>query len=161
MPVKSTQTKRFAAVRMLLVAGVSIGAIALLPGLSSAAVGSHSTKPSLARTAPGRIAGPASVNLNNNRNVSKKAGYQGETTVAIDPTDATHMLASANDLTGSNAAQVYETHDSGRHWVNANVGLTTLCYDPWLDFNAAGDAFFSYECSNESYAYRIHATTRG
>ena len=158
MPVKSTQTKRFAAVRMLLVAGVSIGAIALLPGLSSAAVGTHSTKPSLARTAPGQIGGPVSVNFNNNRNVSKKAGYQGETTVAIDPTDATHMLASANDLTGSNAAQVYETHDSGRHWVNANVGLTTLCYDPWLDFNAAGDAFFSYECSNESYAYRIHGT---
>jgi hypothetical protein len=143
---------------MLLVATVSVGTIALLPGLSSAAGSAKSsTRPSLGRTAPGQIGGPLSVNAAN-RNVSKKAGYQGETTVAIDPTNAKHILTSSNDLTGSNAAQVYETVDGGQTWTNAGVGLTSLCYDPWLDFNAAGDAFFSYECSNESYAYRIHGT---
>ena len=149
--------------------GTSIVSVAMLAGLqglgatANAAAGASgsNTAPSLSRQTPSRIGGPLSVDRlrKPNRNVSNKAGYQGETTVAIDPTDANHILSSANDLTGSNAAQVYESVDGGKTWANAGVGLTTLCYDPWLDFNAAGDAFFSYECSNESYAYRIHGTT--
>jgi len=148
--------------------GTSIVSVAMLAGLqglsatANAVAGAtrSNTAPSLSRQAPGRIGGPLSVDGKRkpNRNVSHKSGYQGETTVAIDPTDPLHILTSSNDLTGSNAAQVYESVDGGKTWTNANVGLTTLCYDPWLDFNAAGDAFFAYECSNQSYAYRIHGT---
>jgi hypothetical protein len=152
--------------RMLGTSIVSVAMLAALQGLGATATASagasrSNTAPSLSRQAPGRIGGPQSIDRirKPNRNVSKKSGYQGETTVAIDPLDANHILTSANDLTGNNAAQVYESTDGGKTWANANVGLTTLCYDPWLDFNAAGDAFFSYECSNESYAYRLHGTS--
>src|SRR5690242_774278 len=145
----------------------SIAMLSAMQGLTApanASAGSasrSSTAPALSRQAPGRIGGPRSVDRKRkpNRNVSKKSGYQGETAVAIDPTDPNHILTSSNDLTGNDAAQVYESFDGGKTWANANVGLTTLCYDPWLDYNAAGDAFFSYECSNQSYAYRIHGTT--
>ena len=43
--------------------------------------------------------------------------------------------------------------------MNAGLQVNTFCYDPWLDFNSAGDAFFSYECSDQRIAYRLHGTT--
>jgi hypothetical protein len=132
--------------------------VALSPGFSSASGASHAnTVPSLARTAPGRIAGPVSLDAKN-PNVSKKAGYQGETAVAIDPTDTKHVVVASNDLTGSNSAHAYETLDGGQTWADAGVGLTAFCYDPWLDFNAAGDLFFAYECGTQNYAYRLHGS---
>ncbi len=134
--------------------------IASLPTSSSAAGRSPgNTRPLLGPAGPSGTIEPSHVDRKTNVNVSNKAGYQGETAVAVDPTDPKHILAASNDLSGQLAAQVYESLDAGKTWANANVGLTTLCYDPWLDFNAAGDAFFSYECSNESYAYRLHGTT--
>jgi hypothetical protein len=92
-----------------------------------------------------------------NVNITNKSGAQSETSTAVNPTNKMDILATSNDLAGT--SQVYESLDGGLTWANANVGLTSFCYDPWLDFNKAGDAFFSYECSpTESIAYRKHGT---
>jgi hypothetical protein len=49
---------------------------------------------------------------------------------------------------------VVESFDRGKTWTSAGLSVNTFCYDPWLAFNAVGDAFFSYECSDERVAYR-------
>jgi hypothetical protein len=96
--------------------------------------------------------------VDKNVDVTKRTGAQSETAIASDPTDATHLLAFQNDLTDT--ARLYESHDSGKTWGPSGLNLDpSFCYDPWIDFNAAGDAFVSYECSNESLAYRKHGTT--
>jgi hypothetical protein len=154
--MRSPVSSRLPAARMLLAASVVVCTVAFGSGLSSAASG-RNTAPSLAPSVPGRIGGPASLDARN-RNVSNKAGYQGETAVAIDPTNAKHVVVASNDLTGTNSSHAYETFNGGKTWADAGVGLTQFCYDPWLDFNAAGDLFFAYECSNQSYAYRLHGS---
>jgi hypothetical protein len=71
----------------------------------------------------------------------------------VDPTDPMHIAASSNDL--SDTTHVYESFNRGRTWVDTNLGLGSLfCYDPWLDFNAVGDLFFAYECSDQRIGYR-------
>jgi hypothetical protein len=63
------------------------------------------------------------------------------------------MIASSNDLTSTQ--QVYESFDRGVHWTLTNFGNgNPFCYDPWVTFNAAGDAFVGYECSDQRIAYR-------
>src|SRR6266480_2925779 len=88
-----------------------------------------------------------------NSNITHKSGAQSETAVAIDPTNGKHMIASSNDLTSTQ--QVYESFDRGVHWTLTNFGQgNPFCYDPWVTFNAAGDAFVGYECSDQRIAYR-------
>jgi hypothetical protein len=90
-----------------------------------------------------------------NRFVINKSGAQSETAIAIDPTNPLHVLAMANDLATGATAELYESFDNGKTWVNAGLSLSpTFCYDPWIDFNAAGDAFVSYECSDQRIGYR-------
>jgi hypothetical protein len=92
--------------------------------------------------------------LGNNINISNQAGAQSETSVAADPTNTMHVIESVNDLT--NTAAVYESFDGGATWANSN--LTTngaFCYDTWDAFNAAGDAFVSFECSDQRIAYKL------
>jgi len=88
-----------------------------------------------------------------NRNITNKTGAQSETAIAVDPTDFNHQLASSNDLTSTQ--QVYESFDRGLTWTLTNFGQgNPFCYDPWVTFNAAGDAFVGYECSDQRIAYR-------
>ena len=92
-----------------------------------------------------------------NINVTNKPGPQSETTIAIDPTNSSHMLATANDLGAPSGASVfvYETLDRGRTWTDAGFNAGTgFCYDPWLAFNGNGDAFLSYECSDQRISFR-------
>lgn len=101
-----------------------------------------------------------------NRLIVNKTGAQSETTVAVDPTDPRHLLASSNDLSNfSSFNNVRESFDGGQTWVSAGLTVNGFCYDPWLAFNASGDAFFAYECSDQRVAYRqagapnwVHAT---
>jgi len=107
--------------------------------------------PILTETAPPFTFGP-------NKNVTNKTGAQSETSVAVDPTNAMHILESVNDLT--NTATVYESFNGGMTWTNSN--LTTngaFCYDTWLGFNANGDAFVSFECSDQRVAYKLAGTS--
>jgi hypothetical protein len=145
-------------------AAVALVVGAGITGLGSAAAGTaHTTRPfttrgpAATRTHAGAFTAP-NATVNPTVNITKKAGAQSETTVAIDPTNPNHMIASANDLTTANCCTtiVYESTDGGRTWVDSHLGapLNLACYDPWADFNAHGDAFFSYECGDQRIAYR-------
>jgi hypothetical protein len=91
-----------------------------------------------------------------NRNITRKSGAQSETSIAVDPTDPLHVAAASNDLSSfSSYNGVYESFDGGRTWTNSNLNLNVFCYDPWLDFNASGDLFFAYECSDQRIAYKL------
>jgi len=143
--------------------GVTISLAIPLGGAASANPGAPNLKFSTVPFVGGRVATPGHpgvVNAKLNANVTNKSGPQSETTVAVDPTNPKHLLSASNDLTGSLTTHVYESTDGGMTWSLVNTGISGFCYDPWLDFNAAGDAFFSYECSNESIAYRLHGQTQ-
>ena len=99
-----------------------------------------------------------SLHIGSNVNVTNQSGAQSETSVAADPTNPMHVLESVNDLT--NTAAVYESFDGGATWTNSN--LTTnggFCYDTWLAFNSNGDAFTSFECSDQRIAYKLAGTS--
>lgn len=93
-----------------------------------------------------------SIAIGKNVNVTNENGAQSETSVAVDPTNPNHILESVNDLTTT--AAVYESVDGGLTFTNANLSPSGFCYDTWLAFNTNGDAFVSYECSNQSIGYR-------
>ncbi len=144
-------------VRIALASAMFVGAIALLPGSSSASSGAHyTTVPNRSRSSFGVV--PGSIAKKKNVNVSKKAGPQSETAVAVDPTNAKHLLAASNDLSGSGTTHMYESTNGGKKWKLVNTGITGFCYDPWLHFNDKGDAFFAHECSDQRYGYRLHGT---
>ena len=137
---------------------------ALTPALFSAA--SEETRrlpPHRYTTYPYTTAGPVDPGLpqapqqaGRNRLIIHKGGAQSETTIAVDPTDPKHLLASSNDLSNfSSFNNVQESFDGGKTWVSAGLTVNTFCYDPWLAFNANGDAFFAYECSDQRIAYRL------
>jgi hypothetical protein len=68
-------------------------------------------------------------------------------------------LAASNDLSNlSSFNNVRESFDGGKTWVSAGLSVNGFCYDPWLAFNANGDAFFAYECSDQRIAYRLAGT---
>ena len=92
-----------------------------------------------------------------NVNVTNRTSAQSETSTAVDPTDSNHILASSNDL--GTTAGVFESFDGGSTWARSTFGSTGFCYDTWVYFNTAGDAFLAYECSNQSVAYKNHGAT--
>lgn len=98
-----------------------------------------------------------SVAVGPNVNVTNKSGPQSETGVAVDPTNTQRILTSVNDLTTT--AAMYESLDGGATFTKTNFNPVGFCYDTWLAFNANGDAFISYECSDERIAYRLAGTT--
>ena len=115
----------------------------------------YTTIPAIAPelAAPGEAVGLSIVGPN--RRIIKQPGAQSETTIAVDPTSPSHLLAASNDLADS--ATVYESLDSGRTWA-FSYQQAQFCYDPWLDFRANGDQFFTYECSGgtvQRVAYRL------
>ena len=96
-----------------------------------------------------------------NVNVSAKAASQNEATVAVNPLDASDILIASNDVSGSNEPVAYESLDGGRSWTVQAIAIAGTCADPWLHFDDAGDAFFSYLCFINGqitlgYAYRLH-----
>ncbi len=98
--------------------------------------------------------GPA-ITTGTNVNITNAAGAQSETSVAVDPTNPLHLLYSVNDLGVSPiAASVAESFDGGTTFTRTNVNPGFNCYDTWLGFNTHGDAFMSYECSDQRIAYK-------
>ena len=141
-------------VRLVTLASVASVMVAVAP-----AVGSAQSQSPRGTTVPVRLAGPAGrfvaspQLVGSNVNVSHESGAQSETGVAVDPTNPNHMLASVNDLTTT--ARVWESTDGGKHWADSGFssGLP-FCYDTWIAFNAGGDAFVAYECSDQRIAYK-------
>jgi len=107
--------------------------------------------------APAGRSSPGTVGAN--VNITHRTGAQSETTIAVDPMNKTHILAASNDLSGSLSTKVYESLDKGHTWAVTFDTSPNFCYDPWLDFNSAGDMFFAYECSDQRIAYRKHGTS--
>ncbi|HEX9311767.1 MAG TPA: sialidase family protein [Actinomycetota bacterium] len=152
-------------VSVRLVGLVAIGAAALgfsfsgAGGVQALASGAHNTVP-VRIAAPGRSGGidaPFTL-VSRNANVTNRSGAQSETAIAVDPTSPKHLLASLNDLTDT--ARVYESFNGGKTWALSTLNLDPdFCYDTWLQFNSAGDAFLSYECFDERIAYLKHGTT--
>ena len=98
------------------------------------------------------------ISIGHNVNITNKSGAQSETSVATDPTNPMHVLESVNDLTTT--AVVYESFDGGTTWANSNLTTNgSFCYDTWLGFNANGDAFVSFECSDQRIAYKLAGQT--
>ena len=151
-----TQTARILAISGLLLASVGLGAFSASPAGAGSGVtpGRFTTVPARAVQAP---ASPGQVLSRHGRNVNvtNKSGPQSETSVAVDPTNPLHMLADANDLNSGATVIIYESFDRGRTWTNSGFNPGTgFCYDPWLKFNANGDAFAAYECSDQRISFR-------
>ena len=116
------------------------------------------TVPYRSNSGPGTGLVPTKVSKN--VNITHKTGAQSETSIAIDPTNPNHIYAASNDLANfSTYNGIYESFDRGRTWASAGLTVNTFCYDPRLDFNSAGDIFFSYECSDQRIAYKLHGST--
>jgi hypothetical protein len=74
----------------------------------------------------------------------------------VDPTNPSHLLFSVNDLSVSTGAGavVWESIDGGKTFSSFNQNSSSFCYDTWLGFDIAGDAFMSYQCFNQNIAYK-------
>ncbi|HEY7097075.1 MAG TPA: sialidase family protein [Terriglobales bacterium] len=136
------------------VTAVLIFGIAVTAGAQNNKIPAYNTVPIRSAQAPlsHDLLDFPSIIIGPNVNMTNKSGPQSETSVAVDPTDPNHIIAGVNDLTDT--AAMYESTDGGQTFVKTNFHPTSFCYDTWAAFNANGDAFFSYECSDQRIAYR-------
>ena len=96
------------------------------------------------------------IQVGKNVDVNKETGPQSETSASVDPTNSNHLLFSVNDLSVASGAGavVWESKDGGKTFTSFNQNSSNFCYDTWLAFNTAGDAFMSYQCFNQNIAYK-------
>jgi hypothetical protein len=154
-------------IRIMALSLFLVAAVATAPGGLLGSAGAESGDGALAYTtvpvgrggfSPGVSPGGVFADASKNVNITRKPDAQSETSIAVDPTNPRHMLAASNDL--GDTTHIYESFDGGRRWREAGLNLgSTFCYDPWLDFNAAGDAFFAYECFDQRVAYKKKGQT--
>jgi ELWxxDGT repeat protein len=77
-----------------------------------------------------------------NVDVSNWPGYQGETTIAINPTNPLNMIAGSNDLNGTTGlTRAYWSMDGGQTWTGVDLGNKG---DPAVAFDRSGNAYFTY-----------------
>ena len=150
-----------------------IGAVAGASGQSARAGGAGASRTSVPayNTIPvtgsgaGSLAGSSAHGMHGlsstpvpgtNVNVSNRPGAQSETSVAIDPTNSMHMIASVNDLNTADTltAQVYESTDGGATWTDTGAIPGGFCYDTWDEFGADGTAYVAYECLDQRIAIK-------
>jgi hypothetical protein len=94
-----------------------------------------------------QVAGP-------NIDISNLAGYQGETTIAINPTNPANMIAGSNNLGPSSidgVTEAYWSKDGGNTWKAVDLGGEG---DPGVAFDRAGNAYFSFIDSNFGISVR-------
>src|SRR5437667_9073938 len=139
--------RQFTARLLVVLSALTFGAV-----ITVAQTRPFNTVPITSTQHPLRQDSIGSIVIGPNVNITNKSGAQSETGVAVDPTNANHILTSVNDLVST--AAVYESVDGGVTFTKSNFNPTSFCYDTWLAFNAAGDAFVSYECSDERIAYK-------
>jgi Carboxypeptidase regulatory-like domain len=94
---------------------------------------------------------PSSVRatVSPNINLSKLTGYQGEATIAIDPTNPNRMFASSN-LSTAGMFAAYST-DGGTTWTSRTIAaagntesLPVACCDPIAAFDKFGNLYLAY-----------------
>lgn len=145
---------KYSPVKAILLAS-SIAAAGLVLGVPTSAVGqarSYNTVPVRPQQSVPTEDSAGSIVIGPNVNITNKTGPQSETGVAVDPTNPMHILTSVNDLVST--AAVYESLDGGVTFTKSNFNPVGFCYDTWLGFNTNGDAFVSYECSDERIAFK-------
>lgn len=104
-------------------------------------------------------------------NISKLAGFQAETTIAIDPTNTNRMFAASNIGTGNGMFAAYST-DGGVTWaytdpVDKVIGdgagtadnVPLACCDPVAVFDRFGNLYLAYLSSG--IAVRVVVSTNG
>jgi hypothetical protein len=95
------------------------------------------------------VAGP-------NIDASNLSGYQGETTIAINPTNSMNMIAGSNNLGSGGITEAYWTKDGGSTWHHVNLSQNG---DPGVAFDRAGNAYFSF--INNNLGIGIRKSTDG
>ena len=118
--------------------------------------GVFNTVPVMSSQAGSFRQGSGLIKVGKNGDLNEENRPQSETSVSVDPTDSNHLLFSVNDLSVSSGAGavVWESTDGGKTFSSFNQNSSSFCYDTWLAFNTAGDAFMSYQCSNRNIAYK-------
>ena len=141
------------AVVVVFVVMLGLATVAVTPALSQEAQpGPYNTMPAVSYENLFNSAFSPAVIVGPNVNITKEAGPQSETSVAVDPTNPKHLIYSLNDLGGNPFyASLYESVDGGKTFKNsARMAHGSFgCYDTWDAFNSKGDAFFSYECGGD------------
>lgn len=85
------------------------------------------------------------VTNGNNIDVSNYPGYQGETTIAINPLNPLNMIAGSNNLGPNGFTNAFYTFDGGQTWIAVPLGQNG---DPGVAFDNQGNAYFTYIDSN-------------
>ena len=104
-----------------------------------------------------------------NVNLSKLTGYQGEATIAIDPTNTNRMFAASNIGSGNGMFAAYST-DGGTTWAYTDATDKTIgdgdadnvplaCCDPIAIFDQFGNLYLAYLSSGS--AVRVVVSTNG
>lgn len=95
------------------------------------------------------IAAHAGLVVGANINISRATGYQGETAIAMDPTNTQRLFAVSNNQSGQGAGLfgAYST-DGGTTWttrlIATGADVTAACCDPSAQFDKYGNLFVSY-----------------
>ncbi len=100
-----------------------------------------------------------------NINLSKQTGYQGEATIAIDPTNPNRMFASSN-LSTAGMFAAYST-DGGTTWTSRTIAaagntesLPVSCCDPIATFDKFGNLYLAY-LTNSPISVVVALSTNG
>lgn len=91
----------------------------------------------------------ATLSVGANVNASKKAGYQAETCIVINPTNAQKMVVFSNGSASTNQIFRATSGDGGQTWSGGDIatgsdGLDAACCDPTACFDKFGTFFFCY-----------------
>ncbi|MFI5713347.1 hypothetical protein [Kribbella sp. NPDC051620] len=109
----------------------------------------------------GVSAGPAAANhvttpVIRDVSMANLAANERELHIVVDPNNADHLAAGANERGGGNSQEWYASTDGGRNWTSGNMPFGTLTVtdvggdgdgllmsDPALDFGAGGRIYYS------------------
>ncbi len=100
-------------------------------------------------------------------NVTQRPGVQGETAIAVDPTNPDHMIIGVNDLNSQNGLagtirdgdNVWVTVDGGKHWTREEIptppGVTPGRGDPTVVFDRSGRAIYAHLADADDLAAAV------
>jgi hypothetical protein len=90
---------------------------------------------------PLAVAAVLTTTVGNPSNVSKQSGYNGEGTIAVNPTDGTKLFAGFNNTSSGN--QWARSTDSGTTWTAAGAGIGSSCCDNVAEWDRFGNLYLT------------------
>ena len=86
---------------------------------------------------------PLSVVVSSNVNASNNTQVEGETYLAVDPTNQRYLVGASNSLT-VNPQIMYRSSDWGATWIASQLPVSCgINSDPWTGFDSLGNAYTS------------------